>query len=289
MITVLTIDDNMPKSNLGKMKNLFKRDSITTNVIAIKRLKVLHLVYSKYKDDILWDKIEHITGQEKKTILCNEALALPHNKGFFRYKSQMLMERMAINSALAVLKELHCKHGLNLTLGVYDKDGRYGALLNKFFAYTNKINVISKNKEAYNEVAESIMEECGGCFVFRSSVKSLNECHIIVAPDKITEKFPTDNKTAVFTSVLPSVSINGYVFDNYILELPFLYKTVKPQSISDMYFAQALFDKGEQKELGNIVPNICMWNGADFTIDEIVSLLLAQYKKLDIGCHEVYN
>lgn len=289
MITVLTVDDNMPKSNIGKMKNLFKRDCITTNVIAIKRLRILHLVYSKYKNDILWDKIEHLTGQEKKVILCNEALALPHNKGFYRYNSQLLMERMAVNAALAVIKELRNKHNVNIKLGFYDKYGKYCKLLNKFFEYSNSITVVSSNKEIYKEAAENILEECGGCFLFRNRIRSLFDCDIVIAPDKIDAKLYLQNKTAVFTSVSPSVSINGFVFDNYIFELPSLYKTVKPYSISDLYFAQALFDRGKQKELGNIVPNICLWNGSDYTIEEIALLLLPHNKKLDINCTEVYN
>lgn len=277
MITVLTMEEHTPKTAFEKIGNKFKRDYIKNDIKSIERLKVSNIIYNKYKEKVLWDKIGRQAGYEKKALLCSQDIELPKHLGFKRYNSKKLNERMSENAAFEALERLKLPRG-TLKIGVYDPKGTRSDIVEALLKYTAMLTVVTDDIQYYLTVLDDIMDRCGASFIVQKNLNYLAECTVVVAPEKILRRIPLKSSAIVFTGHRPAVGLQGLVFDDFTICLPSQYKELKPSSISDEYFAGALYDRGKQYRLGAAVPDICRGNGCGCTIDELCTILSVRCK-----------
>ncbi|MEE0061457.1 MAG: hypothetical protein UE295_11575 [Acutalibacteraceae bacterium] len=272
MLTALTIKDySVRKSRL----KLFKRDKTNLEVVEYNGVRIVHIIYSKYNKNINWDKIRELAGNEKNNILCSADIAIPKNCGIKRYSTNSLKERISENTALEVIKR--CSENFaGLKVGLYDPNANKKDLIPALIKYTDNITVVTNATDEYYHIYKQTIADTGAVLMLKQSVAAFKGCNIVIAPEKIKVQLPVDDTTIVFTSAKPAICQSGRVFTSYVVILNESYKEIKPHSLSDEYFAQALYDKGKQYRLGSLLPILCISEAINSTIDEISRFVLQQ-------------
>lgn len=274
MLTALTIKDY---SKNKKRRVFFRTDKTNLEVVEYNGIQLVHIIYYKYGKNIKWDKIRELAGNESKNILCNKNVVFPQGSGLRRYTTNLLKERIAENTALEVLKK--CKQPTEeLEIGLYDPDGKKTSLVDNLLKYTGKLIIVTNATSDYYKVYRQVISNTGAVLLLKKDISALSGCDIIIAPHKIKEELPAKDKTVIFTAEKPAVCQRGRVYSRYIVALNESYKEIKPHSLSDEYFAQALYDKGRQHRLGSVLPILCISEGLNSTIDEISSFVEQQIK-----------
>ncbi len=269
MLTALTIKDYYN----NKHHRLFKFDHIQLEVIRYNNVHICHIIYYKYGKNVKWQKIRQLAGNESQYILCNPKIEFPENSGLKRYTTNLLKERIAENSATEVLKKASISDK-NISVGIYDKNALRTELAEVLVNYTNRLTVITRDTETYYQMCQQIMKNTGAVIRIKKDLSALKYCQLVIVPQKICETLPVQDNTIIFTAEKPSVCQNGYVYFHYVLSLNDNYKEIKPHSLSDEYFAQALYDKGRQYRLGSTLPILCISEGLHSTINEISRFLV---------------
>ena len=274
MLTALTIKDYYN----SKKHRIFKFDRIQLEVIQYNDIHICHIVYYKYGKNVKWHKIRQLSGNESQYLLYNNKIEFPENSGLKRYTSNLLKERIAENSATEVLKRVS-QADKHLSVGIYDKNAVKTELAEILIQYTNRLTVVTDDTESYYHVCQQIMHNTGAVIRISKDLSALKNTALIIAPQKITQNIPVQNNTVIFTSEKPSVCQSGFVYFRYILSLNENYKEIKPHSLSDEYFAQALYDKGRQYRLGSSLPILCIAENIHSTIHELSRFLLKHEKE----------
>ena len=275
MLTALTIKDYF---NASKRQVVFRFDRIRFEVIRYNNIHICHIIYYKYGKNIRWQKIRRLAGNESQYILCSNKIEFPENSGLKRYTTNLLKERIAENSATEVLKRIS-RTNRHLPVGIYDKDAVKTVLAEIIIRYTNQLTIVTDDTENYYRICQQIMNNTGAVIRIKKELSALKNTSLIIAPQKITQNIPVQNDTVIFTSEKPSVCQNGYVYFQYMLSLNDNYKEIKPHSLSDEYFAQALYDKGRQYRLGSSLPILCISESMHSTISEISNFLVKSVKE----------
>ena len=274
MLTALTIKDFYD----DKKRRILKFDRIQLEVIRYNNIHIRHIIYYKYGKNVKWHKIRQLAGNEGQYLLYNNKIEIPENCGLKRYTSNLLKERIAENSATETLKRAS-QTNKNLSVGIYDKNAVKTELAEILIKYTNHLIIVTDDTENYYSVCQQIMNTSGAVIRIKKDLSALKNISLIIAPQKITQNIPVQNNTVIFTSEKPSVCQNGYVYFRYILSLNDNYREIKPHSLSDEYFAQALYDKGRQYRLGSSLPILCISENMHSTINEISNFLLKNTKE----------
>lgn len=278
MITVLTVVEDKASSFFKRIGKYLKGNEIKTLSKTKEGITVVHIKYYQRRNKIDWEKIKEQAGYERKSLLCSSSLRPPAYVGITRYKGNSLQRRLAENASLTVLNRMG-KERQKIEVGLYDPKGRYGDLVEDLLQYTNKLTIVTDKDLFYKEVHSDIMDRYGASFLIQNHVNRLSSCQLIIAPDKIEKRLPVSSGAVVFTGEEPAVGLQGLVFDRYEFALAQKYKSIKPGELSDAYFAQALYDKEKQYELGQVVPDMCKRNGMGSTIQEICTILRIHSKK----------
>ncbi len=269
MLTALTVKDY---SAGRKKRHFFKKDKTELEVIKYGGIQLVHIIYRKYGKEINWKKIRELAGSESKNILCDSDISFPPESGLKRYTTNLLKERIAENTALEVMKR--CKaHVEELSAGLYDESGKKSEIVSSIIKYTGRLTVVTSASEEYYRVYKQTLSNTGAVLNIRSDISAFKGCGLIIAPQKLDKLLPVDDDTLIFTSEEPSVCQRGIVYSKYIIALSNSYKEIKPHSLSDEYFAQALYDKGRQYRLGSMLPVLCISNGINSTVNELSQLL----------------
>lgn len=269
MLTALTIKDY---SNKKKRFRLFKHDKTNLEVVEYNNVQLVHIIYYKYGNRINWNKIGELAGNERNNILCNANISIPVDCGIKRYQTNSLKERVAENTAIEVIKRCAEDYS-DIKIGVYDPLGENTELVNTLIKFSDNIIVVTNATEDYYRVYKQIISDTGAVLILKRDVSALADSNIIISPKRIKEQLPLQDSTVVFTASKPAVCHKGRVFYSYVVALNESYKEIKPHSLSDEYFAQALYDKGRQHRLGSILPILCISEGMNSTIDEITKYI----------------
>lgn len=265
MLTALTIKDYSDRRNRF---SLLKRDKTNLEVVEYNGIKLIHIIYYKYNKKVNWNKISELAGNEKNNILCNANISIPKDCGVKRYSTNSLKERISDNTAIEVIKR--CSEDFsNLKIGLYDPEGRKTEIVKTLIKYSDNITVVTNATDDYYQVYKQIITDTGAVLMLKRNLSALRNSDLVIATKKIKEQLPLQDNTVVFTASKPAVCQNGRVFYSYVVALKESYKEIKPHSLSDEYFAQALYDKGRQHRLGMLLPILCISDGANSTIDEI--------------------
>lgn len=276
MLTVLTIKDY---ADNRKRFKLLKRDKTNLEVIKYNNIQLVHIIYYKYSKKTNWSVISKLAGNEKNNILCNANINIPPDCGVKRYTTNALKERIAENTAIEVIKRAS-EDFSSLNIGIYDPQGRKTELVNTLVKYSDNITVVTDATNDYYKIYKQVITNTGAVLMLKKDLSALRSCSIVIATEKIKMQLPLEDSTVLFTATKPAVCQGGRVFYNYVVALSESYKDIKPYSLSDEYFVQALYEKGRQHRLGSLFPVLCISDGANSTIDEI-SKFVKQHRKCE--------
>lgn len=252
MITVLTVNQKYKKDRaVGKLSSL--RDKLECETKISGGVAVEHFVYTQYGRKINWKRIKNTIGSARHELLCAENTDLPASMGFSRFDSKQLIKRLSENTAMSALINAKINpHKIKITL--YDKRGQYSDFAQLLTGFTANLRVITGALDFYLDETDRIMEEQGCCITAYDDVRKGFPCDIFLSPEIIDRYVPSNTETVVITSCKPAVPIKGKIIYDYNFDLPDCYKSLKPESIDDKYFACALYSKGNVYNLGSVVP-----------------------------------
>lgn len=270
MLTALTIIDKRQSRWYKRLINFIRGDSIKLIINTARGVTVHRIIYINRKDNINWNKISSLAGEQKSCIICKSDVVFPDDMGFVRFRSYDFEERISVNMAIFVIKQVY-KILPKLKVGLYDPDGSYCDALAGIVKYTSDIKVVTSNKENYEDVMDRIMEEYGAVVVTSDNIDSISDCHIVIAPKKIEEIIPIRQKALVLTGQRPAVCLGGLVYYRYCFRMPNKFERIKPAEISDEYFTSVLYSKAKQYNLGTIVPAMCRNDSSVQTLNSLVS------------------
>lgn len=253
MLTALTINEETPTGLIKKMIAKIKPAPIKAELLSVQGISVVNIKYTCYGKKVSWKKLGKIIGTQKSCLICSSDLKLPKDEGFKRYNPCTLNVRLAENAAIAKLMQMQ-KRKCNISVGLYDLTGRHSDLVRYLLPYTNNIKIITENISLYMEVASDILEEYGAPISVKKNIGQLYDCNIVIAPQKILKCLPVKDNTPVYTAFAPAVCQCGNVHYKYSIKLPKIYKQLKPQGLTDTYFACVLYEKERQYSLGSLIP-----------------------------------
>lgn len=252
MITSLAIENKTSDKWYLKIINFIAGDKISTEIKVTDGVVLKNIYYINRKNRIDWEMISDTASLQKKSLLCDESIPLNGQFGLRRYKSTALYKRLCINTALAVINNLNSDSRCEIT--VFDINGEYSSSVTKMAKLQSGIKVITANIKKYESVAEQLLKEDGTPIVVSDSMTSLLNADFVIAPQRITKKLPVKSEAVILTSCKPTAEQNGRIFCEYELDLPLPLAKIKPNELTNAYFASALFDKCGKNQLGNITP-----------------------------------
>lgn len=255
MLTALTVTNKTEKFCIKRIINYICGNKIEIEVKQVRGVTLKHIEYINRTGKINWQEIDRCVGIQRNHLLCSKYLQLPENMGYRRFYSEEFAKRLCTNMALYILSKLEKPRELKVCL--YDKDGENADALIHFLKYSPEIKVITQNREVYGLQAEMILEDTGISPVICETTQSLEDCDFLIAPCAIEEKLPLKNKAVTLTTCCPCAEQNGALYFRYHFKMPNKFETIKPDDLSDFYFASALYTKARQHQLGSIVPMLC--------------------------------
>lgn len=267
MLIVLDVKKEEASTPLKKIRALFRPYMITANIRKQNKISVLYLHYRAYRGDIRFKRIYDYAIGVPKTILCHQDISLD-NTPFKRFDNKayplILMENF-ITEVLSGLSDPSDR----LSIGYYDPMAEHPLFIEKLLTFTSHITVVSNMPRFYERESERLMNSIGVPVVVSNSPERLSACNLVICPDTITTHIPTSERTIVFTSSEPSVSVKGTVIFNYYPEFPFKYQRLLPADIDEVYFLSALYSLCGANELASLIPKKCSDESSMYTDEQL--------------------
>lgn len=255
MLTALTVINKTEKNFFKRILAYFKGNKIKTDVNQVRGVMLRHINYINRTGKINWQEIDKYVGIQRNHLLCSEYLQLPKDMGYKRFYSEDFVKRLCTNMALYILSKVENSSDIKVCL--YDVNGESADMLHNLLKICPEARVITQNAELYTQQANLILEETGISPLISCTTESLEECDFLIAPCTIAEKLPLQSKTVTLTSHSPLVEQDGVIYFRYHFKMPNKFEALKPQELTDLYFASALYTKARQHQLGSIVPMLC--------------------------------
>ena len=261
MLTFLTID---------KAESLFFpiRHKISEEVKNIGGVEVKHIKCIHRRGRIPYEKIKKLSCGQNDRLLTKEDLILPEDSGLRRFCSVELSERLCLNMAAQILKELQ-KNSDNLRVAVYDPEGSVADGAAVLLKFTKSLTAVTRMTGIYSAEAERIMNESGAVLKVSKGMKSLENAKLIIAPQKLKAQLPVGKDAVILTVLPPAVSQKGAVYYKYYFTLTDELKSLCPDGFDGSYVASALYTLLGRFDLGSIVP---LATKGDFGTQTLVSL-----------------
>lgn len=255
MLTALTIENKSEKKFFKKIIASIKGNKIKTEVNQVRGVILRHITYINYTNNINWQEIDKYVGIQRNHLLCSEYLDLPKDMGYKRFYSNDFVQRLCTNMSLHILSKLDNPNEVKVCL--YDINGESVDMLQNLLEICPEARVVTQNTELYAEQAKMILEETGVSPIINCTTECLEDCDFLIAPCTIAEKLPIKSRTVTLTSHSPLAEQDGALYFRYHFKMPNKFEELKPQELSDLYFASALYTKARQHQLGTIVPMLC--------------------------------
>ncbi len=268
MLTVLNIEKNSSKNFMQKIKSLFRPYEISAAVKKQNKISVLYIKYRLNRGKINYKKIYDYAIGAPKTVLCSGELEL-ENTPFRRFESIEYACVMMQNAVCDILKRADVSPD-SLKIAYYDPMADHPLFAEKLSEFTSQLMVITNMPGFYEKESERLSDSIGVSLIVSDSPERLSDCDILISPERIETKLPLSEKTIVFTSARPSVSLKGTVLYEYFPEFPYKYQRLRPENIDGFYFLSALYTLCGVKELGKLIPSACCDGQILYTAERLV-------------------
>ena len=255
MLTSLDIKTPQYNSIIKQCLSKLMFDSMKVEVKTDGELEVRHIEYINRNGHINWKKLDKEIKAQRNRILCNANVELPKNLGFKRFSSKEFEYRLCTNLALSVLCQLK---NCSLNVGVFDADVSFCSLMKYLLKYTDSVVVVSGETDVYKEVGEQLLNEIGAPIRVSKSLRSLDNCDLIIAPKGLPNDAVFKEDAVVLTTKKPNKHYSSTVVYDYRIELDETLSKLCPECLSQVYFASALYTMCHMYKLGSTVPSLCV-------------------------------
>lgn len=255
MLTALTVTDKTEKSFFKKIVNFFKGNKIKVEINSARGVTLRHVEYINRTGKINWQKLDSVIGAQRNHLLCSADISFPKSMGFRRFYSEEFSQRLCSNMGLFILSKL--QHPERIKVALYDPEGDCADLAEFLLQYSENVLIVTDNTELYRQEAMRIIEDTGASLIISCQRESMSDCDFIIAPEKIHEALNLKNSAVLLTAGKPEYPVDCKAYFYYHFKMPNKFDRIKPQELSDIYFASALYTKARQHEFGSIVPFVC--------------------------------
>lgn len=251
MLTTFRIE----KRNLKGLKKLVKpfiKDKLLEDYGEEKNLIIRQMVYISYNDKINWKVVKNRAGYQSKCLVCSENISFPINSRLQRFVDSTFAKIMTNNFALSLLKTMENPEKLKIVY--YDIDGNNKYFLNELCKLTDNFIVVTVNKKKYKEISDKLMDEMGVSLVYTDRLSRMKDADLVIAPTQIRKILDLNCKAIVLTSERPCFDMNAQCYYGYSVEIPENLEKYRPEDMDSLYFASALFSKGRQHYMAELIP-----------------------------------
>lgn len=159
------------------------------------------------------------------------------------------MARLLLNSATDYIKKLKLEP-LKNSLTVFDPEGFFVNDIEAFVPLFSKICVYTNELKAYETAAALLLEKYGiSVPVYNRFNLKVPESTVTICPGEVP--FCNFYKGLLFTNSEDAPPCGGCI-RGVGIDLPMEYELIRPQGISKLFFAAALYEKASVKSLGGM-------------------------------------
>ncbi|MBQ8538511.1 MAG: hypothetical protein IJ433_02550 [Ruminococcus sp.] len=255
MLTSLDIKTPEYNSRLKLWLSKLMFDSMKVELRCAGEIKLKHIEYINRSGKVNFKKIDKEVKAQRNRLLCNKNTTLPKNSGYKRFCSKEFEYRLCTNLAISILCRLKSS---NLNVGVLDVDASFTSLLKYLLKYTDSVVVVSGETDIYKEVGEQLLNELGAPIRISKSLRSLENCDLIIAPKGLPSNAVIKTDSVVLTTKKPQKHFDSTVVYDYRIELEEPLSKLCPECLSQVYFASALYTMCHLYKLGSSVPTLCI-------------------------------
>ena len=247
MITALNIED-YTRSGIYGLTSLFRHNRLRVEHLYCDTAAVKSLSYEHYRGKIGWASIDRFVKSQRNRVLCSEKVELPEESCFTRYSSSALSRRMCENASIALLRAIKRR---DVKVALVDISGDSVGLCESLTEYADPVYVVTKAAELYIAQAEYLLSEKGAALRVSRSAGCLKDADLIIAVSPLDAGLGCAGNCVILSAEKPIVRQSSPVIYDWFFELPKKYQEIKPEYLSDMYFASALYDLAGARELGS--------------------------------------
>jgi hypothetical protein len=195
----------------------------------------------KHFGRVPWQKLESCMGILRKDVLISEGVTLPKDSSITEFVPDIYPRIVLMNSAVKVLSDNRQK-----SLIVFDERCIYTEYIRNLVRCFDRIKVITPEPETYDKLSAELMEDCG--FSLEVSDKPSYKADAVIAYNC---SVPLYFSGKLFTAE-KKFMMNAKVYSGGEIDLPDEYEKIRPDGVSKLLFASALYEKCKVKVLGNI-------------------------------------
>lgn len=233
----------------------FVRDIFTLPEITLQQIKIpsgnwfYRVISTEYRGCIPVEETAEKLKRLKKSVIFEVNFPCDENTRELEFEPSEFTAQLIFNSALEYIKKLKSEP-LESSVTVYDPEGFYSGKISTLVPLFSKITVHTKKTHMYEGVSEKLMDEYG---------------LMLVVSDSFSGKAPVTTAAICYGEVPFSNFFNGILFATdenvppcaccvrgYGIDLPGEYELLRPNGISQLHFAAALYEKGGVKKLGDL-------------------------------------
>lgn len=270
MFTTFSVEERELRG-IYKIMPFLKKDKLFENYSEYKNMVVRSLVYVSYHSKVDYESVYQRAGYQAKCLVCSKDTEFPEGTGLKRFFDLAYYKKMAENFALNILSEM--ENPQKLRVAFFDMEGVESPFVEKLCKYTDNFTVLTLSRDKYFRVEERLMDNLGVSLVFSRNLSVLANADLIIAPTPIRKILSLSTRAVVITSTPPVFDVTAQCYYDYRVDLPQDYKKFLPKDTDEMYFASALYSKGRQHSLGELVPKVAFNENSTCTVKSLAKYL----------------
>ena len=274
MLTALNVEERLSGSFFGRLFDRLRGNSVSISINSARGVALRQINYINRTGKVEWGKILRLADSGRDAVLCGEDVILPPESGLKRFDNIEFKARLCVNLGLYI----ESKTGGEIPAAFYDPRGSFSGLFGDVVRGCREVTVITDNLSLYNDVCDKLAQDTGASPCCSENRSLLTGFSLVLAPAPIVNLLPLSGETIVLTSAAPTVCVPGFVYFDYSFRMPNMFDRIKPDNLSEEYFAGALYSRAYQRELGGIVPSSCSNLTSSQTVSSIEKFLLNNQK-----------
>lgn len=253
MLTAFHVKRDIPERRIQKLRLFCQKEPIEEQIITNGSLVVKSVVCTQQKKNPPVGRAIKALSPAPVVLCEKEDWIFPKNSPFARFSGRELMAPLSINAGVAVLSR-SCLPPKEVRVGLYDPQARWMPALRRLLFLSSNLTVLTEDVELYEFECRRLMEEYGASVRVGDSCGMLSRCGVVLAPGRINRALPLQGDALVFTGAPPGACVSAMVYDDYLLKLPRELLEMKPDFLSDTYFAKAVYSLCRRKSLRHLTP-----------------------------------
>lgn len=261
-----------PENFFGKIKYALLPPPIKAEVVKVPDgTGYLSLEVPLIKGKIQWNNVHTVAGNNAENLVLPSWLEPPESNTIKSFKSIDFPRRVAMNSALKMLK-MRPRNNLLPEITVIDLMGGCSDFVRELPNYCSCLKIITSNSARYESFRDELMEQSGVAAIISEDISKAFYSPLILIPSPIWKPIAFSR-----LSVIISVSSKNIYSSNVLVPegimLDDKYEELLPHGVNPLYFASALYEISGVNELKNSSCSCFRQNNTLLTYRQVISML----------------